>query len=56
VVKELAQPLFSAAGIDSDRIKVFIINDNSINAFVAHFHYVMSLAAIFGAALWCLTH
>ncbi|MDR1139851.1 MAG: M48 family metalloprotease [Rickettsiales bacterium] len=34
VVKELAQPLFSAAGIDSDRIKVFIINDNSINAFV----------------------
>jgi predicted Zn-dependent protease len=34
VVKELAQPLFSAAGIDSDRIKVFIINDNSVNAFV----------------------
>ncbi|MDG7057039.1 MAG: M48 family metalloprotease [Wolbachia endosymbiont of Penenirmus auritus] len=34
VVKELAQPLFSAAGIDSDRIKVFIISDNSINAFV----------------------
>ncbi|MDR0289297.1 MAG: M48 family metalloprotease [Rickettsiales bacterium] len=34
VVKELAQPLFFAAGIDSDRIKVFIINDNSINAFV----------------------
>ncbi|MGL9762264.1 MAG: M48 family metalloprotease [Wolbachia sp.] len=34
VVKELAQPLFSAAGIDSDRIKVFIINNNSINAFV----------------------
>ncbi|MEY2392785.1 M48 family metalloprotease [Wolbachia endosymbiont of Tettigetta isshikii] len=34
VIKELAQPLFSAAGIDSDRIKVFIISDNSINAFV----------------------
>ncbi|MGL9717983.1 MAG: M48 family metalloprotease [Wolbachia sp.] len=34
VVKELAQPLFSAAGIDSDRIKVFIISDNSINAFI----------------------
>ncbi|APR99156.1 M48 family metalloprotease [Wolbachia endosymbiont of Folsomia candida] len=34
MVKELAQPLFSAAGIDSDRMKVFIINDNSINAFV----------------------
>ncbi|WP_395462843.1 M48 family metalloprotease [Wolbachia endosymbiont of Cantharis cryptica] len=34
MVKELAQPLFSAAGIDGDQIKVFIINDNSINAFV----------------------
>ncbi|NSM56505.1 M48 family metalloprotease [Wolbachia endosymbiont of Atemnus politus] len=34
VVKELAQPLFSAAGIDGNRIKVFIINDSSINAFV----------------------
>ncbi|WP_369799952.1 M48 family metalloprotease [Wolbachia endosymbiont of Ctenocephalides felis wCfeJ] len=34
VVKELAHPLFSAAGIDGERIKVFIINDNSINAFV----------------------
>ncbi|MGL9732964.1 MAG: M48 family metalloprotease [Wolbachia sp.] len=34
VIKELAQPLFSAAGIDSDRIKIFIVNDNSINAFV----------------------
>jgi predicted Zn-dependent protease len=34
VVKELAQPLFAAADIDSDRMKVFIINDNSINAFV----------------------
>lgn len=34
MVKELAQPLFSAAGIDGSRIKVFIINDNSINAFV----------------------
>ncbi|MDM8334979.1 M48 family metalloprotease [Wolbachia pipientis] len=34
MVKELAQPLFSAAGIGGDRIKVFIINDNSINAFV----------------------
>ncbi|MGL9718076.1 MAG: M48 family metalloprotease [Wolbachia sp.] len=34
VIKELAQPLFSAAGIDGNRIKVFIINDSSINAFV----------------------
>lgn len=34
IVKELAQPLFFAANIDSDRMKVFIINDNSINAFV----------------------
>lgn len=36
IVKELAQPLFSAANIDGERIKVFIINDNSINAFVAN--------------------
>ncbi|MDX5596033.1 MAG: M48 family metalloprotease, partial [Wolbachia endosymbiont of Andrena labialis] len=34
IVKELAQPLFSAADIDHEQIKVFIINDNSINAFV----------------------
>ncbi|QKX01352.1 M48 family metalloprotease [Wolbachia endosymbiont of Dipetalonema caudispina] len=34
MVKELAQPLFSAAGIDGDQIKVFIINDHSVNAFV----------------------
>ncbi|WP_168463899.1 M48 family metalloprotease [Wolbachia endosymbiont of Ctenocephalides felis wCfeT] len=36
MVKELAQPLFTAADIDGDRIKVFIINDNSINAFVVN--------------------
>lgn len=36
MVKELAQPLFFAADIDSDRMKVFIINDNSINAFVVN--------------------
>ncbi len=34
VVKDLAQPLFSAAGIDNDKIKVFIVDDRSINAFV----------------------
>ncbi len=34
IVKELAQPLFSAADVDHEQIKVFIINDNSINAFV----------------------
>ena len=36
IVKELAQPLFSAANIDGERIKVFIVNDNSINAFVVN--------------------
>ncbi|MDG7056171.1 MAG: M48 family metalloprotease [Wolbachia endosymbiont of Meromenopon meropis] len=34
IVKELAQPLFSASGIDVDLIKVFVISDNSVNAFV----------------------
>ncbi len=34
MVKELAQPLFSAAGIDGDQVRVFIVNDNSINAFI----------------------
>lgn len=34
VVKELAKPLFSAAGIDYKQIKIFVINDNSVNAFV----------------------
>jgi predicted Zn-dependent protease len=34
MMKELAQPLFSAAGIDENRVKVFIINGSSINAFV----------------------
>ncbi|QKX02289.1 M48 family metalloprotease [Wolbachia endosymbiont of Dirofilaria (Dirofilaria) immitis] len=34
MVKELAQPLFSAAGVDSDQVKVFVVNDDSINAFI----------------------
>jgi len=34
MMKELAQPLFSAAGIDENGVKVFIINGSSINAFV----------------------
>ncbi|NUY39579.1 M48 family metalloprotease [Wolbachia endosymbiont of Litomosoides brasiliensis] len=34
VVKELAHPLFSAADIDDGRIKIFVIYDDSINAFV----------------------
>ena len=34
MMKELTHPLFSAAGIDDNRVKVFIINDSSINAFV----------------------
>jgi predicted Zn-dependent protease len=28
VMKELAQPLFSAAGIDDNRVNVFVINDS----------------------------
>jgi predicted Zn-dependent protease len=34
MVKELTQPLFPAAGIDDNRVKVFTINGSSINAFV----------------------
>ena len=31
----LADPLFSAAGLDPSSIRMFIVNDNSLNAFVA---------------------
>ena len=34
VIKELTQPLFNAAGLDGTKVKIFIINDDSINAFV----------------------
>lgn len=32
---DLANPIFSAADLETDNIKIYIINDNSINAFVA---------------------
>jgi predicted Zn-dependent protease len=34
MMKELAQPLFSASGIDDNRVNGFIINVSSINAFL----------------------
>jgi predicted Zn-dependent protease len=34
IIKDLVQPLFNAAGVDSKQIKIFVINDNSVNAFV----------------------
>ncbi|OEY86407.1 peptidase M48 [Wolbachia pipientis] len=34
IVKNLGQPLFDAAGVDSKQIKVFVVNDNSVNAFI----------------------
>ncbi|MDN5248033.1 MAG: M48 family metalloprotease [Wolbachia endosymbiont of Tyrophagus putrescentiae] len=36
IVKELARPLFHAAGLDDKKIKVLIVRDNSINAFVVN--------------------
>jgi predicted Zn-dependent protease len=34
-LRELTQPIFKAAGLKSENIKIYIVNDNSINAFVS---------------------
>ncbi|HHI70878.1 MAG TPA: peptidase M48 [Rhodobacteraceae bacterium] len=34
-LRKLAQPVFAAAGLNADRIRILVINDSSLNAFVA---------------------
>jgi len=35
IIRAYAQPIFKAAGLKSNDVKIFIVNDNSLNAFVA---------------------
>jgi predicted Zn-dependent protease len=34
-LRELAHPIFQAANLDAENIKIYIVNDNSLNAFVS---------------------
>lgn len=34
-LRDLCGPIFNAAGINSEEVKIYIVNDNSINAFVS---------------------
>lgn len=34
-LRELANPIFKAANLDAENIKIYIVNDNSLNAFVS---------------------
>ena len=34
-LREIADPIFSAAGLDPESVKIYIINDKTLNAFVA---------------------
>ncbi|MFC1659642.1 M48 family metalloprotease, partial [Pseudomonadota bacterium] len=34
-IKEISKPIFRAAGLNHDNIQIYIINDNSLNAFVS---------------------
>ena len=35
IIRDMARPIFQAAGIDADAVNIILVNDNTINAFVA---------------------
>ncbi|MBP2311141.1 M48 family metalloprotease [Azospirillum soli] len=35
IIRDMARPIFQAAGIDADTVNIILVNDNTINAFVA---------------------
>lgn len=35
ILADISEPLFASAGLDPDSVNIFIVNDNSLNAFVA---------------------
>jgi predicted Zn-dependent protease len=37
---QIAQPVLSAAGLSSNQIKILVVNDNSLNAFVADSQHI----------------
>ena len=39
-IAEIVKPLFKAANINFDKNKIFIVNDNSLNAFVSDGNYL----------------
>ncbi|SCV63429.1 TPR repeat-containing protein YfgC precursor [Anaplasma phagocytophilum] len=40
VIKKISKPLFVAANLNVDEVKVFVVDDNRVNAFVAPNNYV----------------
>jgi len=39
-LKELAQPILAAAGLSSERVQILVLQDNSLNAFVADSQHI----------------